>query len=739
MNLKKLVALVLSVAMVSSTFVGCVNSGTSSSESTKDSQNVANNTGDSQQESQEETDAISEPEAEGYVSELDADGKYVRGDDDEIYDSVLGEFAKLSEKARNSTDSDERFVLYAQAEAALLDSAVMMPNTTRGGTYTISRIVPRTQTNVMWGNDSDRLHTMLVLKDSFITPKERDELLEMWNKAIAGEGSYDPKAYLTEKGHTFTDEYNYTFSTAPVTLDWLNTSSQSDTEVTVNTVTGLVEYDNMLVLQPALAESWEISEDQTTYTFHLRKDAKWFTAEGTEYAPVTAHDFVAGFQHMLDARAGLEGLAGAGGAEIVGVDAYVKEGASFEGVGYKAQDDYTLVITTSKPVPYFMTMLTYSIFLPICKSFYEAHGGVYGHEEYEAAVQDTAKYTFGSNTDVASQVYCGPYLLQKLQPDSEILLVKNDKYFDAASTTFKTIKAVYDSGENPKALYQDVVNGVYAGMGLGQASGTLELAKKDGNFDKFAYISETNATTYFAGLNVNRGTFALASGACTSSKSEQQKAETVTALNNKNFRKAMLHAFDKKTMNAASVGEDLAEASLRNMYTAPEFVKLQKDYTDEDGHTFTAGTFYGEMVQYYCDQIGCKINCKDGVDGWHNAALAKEYLEKAKKDLEGKVSFPVQIDVVYYSVSDGNTAMANAYKTFMEETLGKENVVINLIEATTTDDFYACGYRAANGEAGNFDIFWGSGWGPDYGDPCTYLNTFDNAVDGYMLKVEGLY
>ena len=103
------------------------------------------------------------------------------------------------------------------------------------------------------------------------------------------------------------------------------------------------------------------------------------------------------------------------------------------------------------------------------------------------------------------------------------------------------------------------------------------------------------------------------------------------------------------------------------------------------------------------------------------------------------MSFPVQIDVVYYSVSDGNTAMANAYKTFMEETLGKENVVINLVEATTTDDFYACGYRAANGEAGNFDIFWGSGWGPDYGDPCTYLNTFDNAIDGYMLKVEGLY
>ena len=94
---------------------------------------------------------------------------------------------------------------------------------------------------------------------------------------------------------------------------------------------------------------------------------------------------------------------------------------------------------------------------------------------------------------------------------------------------------------------------------------------------------------------------------------------------------------------------------------------------------------------------------------------------------------------MYYSANDTQTAQANAYKASIEGTLGTDNVVVNLIEATTPEDFYACGYRAANGEAGNFDMFYGSGWGPDYGDPCTYLNTFDYAVDGYMLKVEGLF
>ena len=740
-NLKKLLALLLVVAMVAAMFVGCNN--TTTGDDTKEPAP----TGETdkpvdptpvESNEVEPTEETEPAEYEGYVSELDAEGNYVRGDDEEIYYSIFGDFADLMEQARNAENNDERFVLYAQAEAALLDSATMIPNTTQGGAYTISRVAPRTVPYVQWGNDDDRLHGMII-SDEFLTPAERNELLDMWSKAVAGEGTYDPAAYLTEKGHKILTDYTTSFSTAPVTLDWLNTSSQSDTEITVNCVEGLVEYDNLSQMQPALAESWDISEDGLTYTFHLREGVKWYTAEGAEYADVTANDFVAGFHHMMDTKAGLEGLVGAGAAEIVGTDAYLYEGGSFDNVGYKALDEHTLQITLNKPVPFFMTMLTYSIFLPICEPFYLANGGVYGADEYAEAVLDTNKYTFGSNTDVSSQVYCGPYLLQKLQSDSEILCVKNPNYYNADKVTLNSIKWVYDSGENPDASYNDTLNGVYAGITLTKASGLLDKAIADGNFDKYAYISDTTSTSYFGGLNVNRGTFALESGAATSPKTEQQKADTVTALNNKNFRKAMQHAFDKKTVNATSRGDELAETNLRNMYTHPEFVKLENDTTDADGHTFPAGTFYGEMVQYYCDQLGCKVICADGVDGWYNPEAAKEYLEAAKAELGDKVTFPIQIDVVYYSPSDAQTAQAQAYKSVIEGTLGAENVVVNLIETTTADDFYACGYRAPNGEAGNFDMFYGSGWGPDYGDPCTYLNTFDYAVDGYMLKVEGLF
>ncbi len=664
----------------------------------------------------------------------DADVEYVRGDDEEAYEAALGGFGALNAAGNSAEKPDDRFVLFAQAEANLLGSFVMIPTTTQGGAYSISRVAPRTVPYVQWGNDDDRVKG-LVISDEFITPAEREELLAQWAAAVKGEGTYDPIAYLTGKGHTIQKDYTLTFQTAPVTLDWLNTSSQADTEITVNTVEGLVEYNNLGQMTPALAESWEVSDDETVYTFHIRKDAKWYTSEGAEYAPVTAHDFEAGFHHMLDTKAGLEWLID--GVVKGGTD-YYANGGSWDEVGYKAVDDYTLQVTLEKPVSYFMTMLTYSCFLPMCESFYKAHGGVFGVDEYAAASADTNTYTFGNAADVSSQVYCGPFLIQKLQKESEIYLVANKNYHRKDTVVLNSIKWVYDNGENPDALYNDTVSGTYAGIALGLPA-LLEKAKADGNFDKYSFVTDTTSTSYFGGLNLNRGTFALESGACATPKDEKAKVDTNTALNNLNFRKAMLYGFDKSTWNAVTRGEDLKNANLRNMYTSPNFVQLSADTTDAAGHTFPAGTFYGEMVQYYCDQAGLGINVADGVNGWYNVDLARQSLEAAKAELGDSVNWPIQIDVVYYSGSDSSTAQGNAYKKVMEDALGAENVVINLVEATTSEDFYACGYRAANGEAGNFDMFYGSGWGPDYGDPSTYLNTFLGEGAGYMTKVIGLF
>ncbi len=662
-------------------------------------------------------------------------GNYVRQQDETVYDFVLGDFDALMRQAEaDGISQDERYVRLAKAEAALLDSAVMIPNTTQGGAFTISRIAPRTVPYVQWGNDDDRWFGMVISGDNFLTPDERTVFLEAWRKAVAGEGAYDPAAIMRALGHSIKTDYTTTFTTAPVTLDWLNTSSQSDTEITVQTVTGLVQYDNLNRMQPALAERWEVSDDGLTYTFHIRPGVYWYTSDGQAYAEVTAADFVAGFHHMLDAQGGLEWLVE---GVVAGAGEYLYEGGSFSQVGYRATDRYTLVVTLEKPTSYFLTMLTYTCFLPICDSFYRSCGGVYGIAAFDQAAS-SGGYTFGRADDVSSQVYCGPFLLKKLQPGSEILAVRNRNYFNDAQTTLNTIRWIYDVGMNMTDAFHDTVYGRFSAITLGESNGTLELAKKEGYFTKYAFVSETTSTTYFGGLNLNRGTFILDNGAAASGKTARQKIDTATALQNKAFRQALQFAFDKGSVNETSRGEELRYTNLRNMYTHPEFVSLSADIT-VDGVTFPSGTFYGRIVQYYLNQLGSPIIVADQADGWYHPAEARMALKRAKEELGDRVSWPITIDVVYYGPSDINTAQAKAYKSSIEKTLGAKNVTVHLIETSTAEDYYAGGYRARNGASGNFDMFYGSGWGPDYGDPSTYLDTFLGYGEGYMRKVIGLF
>jgi ABC-type oligopeptide transport system substrate-binding subunit len=239
--------------------------------------------------------------------------KYERASDKEVYNEILGTFTNLYSEAAKETNDSKRYVKYALAEAALLDSAIMTPTTTQGGAYAFTRVAPRSVPYVLYGVDSDKVKGMVITKGnsaaSFISGELRSALLEQWNKARTGEAAeYDPAALLEAQGFTIGNEYKTTFTTDPATLDMLNTSEQADTEVLCNCIEGLVEYDEFGNLQGLMAESWDVSEDGLEYSFTIRDDVKWYTADGAEYGAVTANDFVSGFHHMLDADSGLDYL-----------------------------------------------------------------------------------------------------------------------------------------------------------------------------------------------------------------------------------------------------------------------------------------------------------------------------------------------------------------------------------------------------------------------------------------------
>ena len=667
-----------------------------------------------------------------------------------IYMDVLGEFLENFEAAQEAESVSERFALMAVAEAKLLESGVLLPLSSQGGNYAISRVAPNTVSSTLWGNDQSRYYTALVATEP-ITAAHRDELKTMWAE-LKGTGTWldSAKAFLEENGYTLKDSYTLGYSSDPMTWDYLATYRAADSEAICNTLSGLVEYDAENVMQPALATEWSVSDDGLTYTFKIREGVKWVDSQGREIADVTAHDWVAGMQHLLDVCGGLEYLAGSGYANIVGVDEYLSgDITDFAEVGVKAVDDYTLTYTLTQPTSYFLTILGYNPFSPMCKTYYESKGGKFG----EDFVADAADYTYGKTPDDIA--YCGPYLVANLTSENTIVFKANPTYWDADSVNVKTITWKFNDGEDALKAYNDTMSGELDGAGLNSSS--LEAAKADGLMDSIVYVSATDATSYSAFMNVNRtATSNFNDGTVVSPKTEEDLFRSNVAMKNVHFRRAVLQALDRGTYEAMTVGEELKYNAMINSYTPGTFVFLEEDVTiDINGTatTFAAGTYYGAIMQAQIDADGVAIKVwnpeADGgigsstqFDGWYNpdaavAELATAIEELAANGIEVSAENPIYLDLPYFSGSEAYGNRANALKQSIESVLGGA-VIINLTECVDSSQWYYAGYYVDNSWESNYDIYDVSGWGPDYGDPSTYLNTL-NIYSGDMVGMLGLF
>ena len=666
-----------------------------------------------------------------------------------IYEDVLGEFLSTYQAAFEAKTISERFALMAVAEAKLLESGVMLPTTTQGGNYAISRAVPYSSSSMLWGADDVRYHNMIVATEP-ITVAHRDELKAMWAE-LKGTGTWEAEAkkFMETNGYTLVDTYTISYNSDPQTWDVLATSMAEDTEAIVNTYDGLIEYNNENVLTGALAESWEVSEDGLNWTFHIRQGVKWVDSQGREVADVTADDFVAGMQHMLDAMGGLEYLIE---GVIVNASEYISgDVTDFAEVGVKATDDYTLVFTLCEATPYFDTMLGYNCFAPMSRSYYESKGGKFG-AEYDAAA---ASYSYGKTPDDIA--YCGPYLVTNATALNTIVFKANPAYWNAENINVKTLTWLYNDGSDPTKAYKDTMSGVLSGAGLN--TNAIEAAKADGVFDEYAYVSLTNGTSYMGFTNLHRAALANFNDGVTAptTKTEEQVERFNAAILNQHFRLALAFGMDRASYNEQSVGATLRLNSLRNSYTPGTFVTLAEDTTiDINGTatTFSAGTYYGEIVQAQINADGFNmmvwnpeadggVGSSDGYDGWYNpenaaAEMAKAVEELAALGLEITAGNPIYVDFPYYSASQVMTNRAAVYKQSVEASLGGL-VIVNLVDCVDSTNYLYATYRNTTGAEGNYDINTNTGWGPDYGDPKTYLDTVLPDYAGYMTKAIGIF
>ena len=496
-----------------------------------------------------------------------------------------------------------------------------------------------------------------------------------------------------------TSTFSSTFSANPTTFNYLLDYYADNTAVITNLVDGLLENDSYGNLVPALAEDWSVSSDGLTYTYKLRKDAKWYTADGEEYASVKAQDFVAGIKYAADNKGQAMDLIQ---NSIKGLNDYVTGVTNdFSTVGVKALDDYTVEYTLTRPEPYWNSKTTNSILFPVNEEFLKSKDK-----------------DFGTLTP-DSILYNGPYLLKDFTSKSSIEYVKNPHYYDHDKVTIEKVKLAYFDGSDQEMTIRNFENGAYSIAGVYPNSSNYAKTKEKYQ-DNIVYSLQDKTSWYF-NFNVNRKTYNH-----TAKTTDEQKKSAQTAILNKNFRQAINFGIDRTAYSAQSNGEEAASKTLRNTLVPPTFVQVG----DKTFGEVTAS----KLVNYGTEWSG--INLADAQDAYFNKEKAQAKFAEAKKELEAQdVTFPIHLDVPVDQTNKNAVSGMNSVKQTLETVLGSDNIVID-VQQLSTDDFGNVAFLAPNPAARDYDLNF-DGWVGDYQDPSTYLDPF-NAETGFYLKIFGL-
>ena len=503
----------------------------------------------------------------------------------------------------------------------------------------------------------------------------------------------------SEKNADAPKTFSYVYAVDPSSLDYSVTSKSSTSDVIGNVVDGLLENDKYGNLIPSLAEDWSVSKDGLTYTYKLRKGVKWYTSEGEEYAEVKAQDFVTGLKHAADGKS--DGLSLVE-KSIKGLEAYVSgETNDFSTVGVKALDDYTVEYTLNKPESFWNSKVTTATMLPVNEEFLNATGKDYGAPTPSGIL------------------YNGPYFLKSLISKSVIEYEKNPNYWDKENVKIDNVKLTFYDGSDQESLIRSFTQGAYTTARLFPTSSNFESTKKEYG-DKIVY-SPQEATSYYLTVNVNRQSYNK-----TAKTDESQKTSTKEALLNKNFRQALNFAFNRHAYTAQLNGEEGADKIIRNSLVPYDYVQVAEK---------TFGELAQEQLVSYGEQWK-DVTLTDGKDTIYNSAKAKSAFEKAKSDLQSKgVSFPIHLDIPVEQTDVVAVQQTNSLKQSIEETLGTENVIIDVLQMTDNEK-ESITSQAKVPTQKDYDLN-GTGWGPDYQDPATYLNILD-AKKGSALKHLGI-
>lgn len=301
------------------------------------------------------------------------------------------EYDEIVNKGKNAQTTEEAWEIFKSAEQKVLDDSAIIPLYQRGKSFLQKDYV---EDVIMYGYG---LNT----------------------------------SYRYTKMNNGQSDLRTTINSDIPTLDISKATDSTSFLVLGNVLEGLTTFDKDGKVVPAIAESWEQSEDGKTWTFKLRKDAIWSNGD-----KITAKDFEYSFKRTLapDTASQYGYLFN----DIVGAEDYnLGKVDNADNVGVKAIDDYTFQVTLNRRVNYFDKLMVFPIFYPQNEAFVNAN-----------------LETYGTNKDAV--LYNGPFTLSEWKMEDTFTFTKNPNYREKDSISIENVHFKISKQANTTAnLYEN--------------------------------------------------------------------------------------------------------------------------------------------------------------------------------------------------------------------------------------------------------------------------------------------
>ena len=380
-----------------------------------------------------------------------------------------------------------------------------------------------------------------------------------------------------------------------VSLDSAQATDVASFEIIADCIDGLMQVDEQGKAIPALAESYDVSADGKTYTFHLR-EAKWSNGD-----PVTAEDFVFAWRRHCQKGEEYSYIMGNTVACVKNAEAVTK-GGDPKTLGVSAPDEKTFVVELDAPVSFFPSLMAFPTFYPINEKFYNSLAeGSYG----------TSPETFLSN---------GAFVLSSYIPGAaNIQLKKNDSYWNAAKVSLNDWQyQVVSSSDNALTSFKN---------------GTLNVVNIGGN--QVAHVKQD------AELSKNLKTF-LSGYLTYLSINQDPKNHHGGALSNVNLRLAISNAIDRESlvdnyvMNGAKATYTAIPIDFApNEKTGKFFAEDQKQFSDVVSFNVDKAKDFLKKAQQELGKETFELNLIYSNDGDANTKIVQAIKSQVEENLPG--------------------------------------------------------------------------------------------------------